>query len=299
MKRIKLFLVLTLSVLTALALMACASTELSGTVYFSLEDSPVEGAVITIDDLEMTSDTYGWFSAGSLPLRVFEGRVSLEGFPDHDFSVDLSEADIDHHFTIEIPATHAEITFIENTYDDSEVSPDDIKVSFNGLEVDSRLLTPGFQTGIIPPGDYLVVVESEIYYPFSELITLEQGEQEISLALDLTLEETYRRFNRANDLHRHTESYNYLHADIRSLLTVNEWASAHDTSVSIIDAAPSDQDEHEDWDSELTGNNYVAVISFERPFITLRGAERVAHEETQYWTNSDGRWYRIFPERFW
>jgi len=297
-KRLKLFFVPVLAIAAAFALMGCASTEVTGTVYFSLEDAPVEGAIIKVGDTEVTSDAYGHFSLGSMPLEIMEGQVVIEGFPDHDFSVDLEEADIEHHFTVEIPATHTEIVFVENTHDQAEISLDDVTVYFDGVEVDSRLLSP-FQTGVVAPGNYAVSVDSEIYYPFTDVVVLEQGEQEIKLVLDITLEETYRRFNRTNDLHRHAESYNYLHPDVRALISEADWAGIHDTGVSIIDAAPNDETEYEDWVSQLTNRTYPAVVSFVRPYITEQGGDRTAREETQYWTNADGRWYRIFLERFW
>ncbi|MCL2402807.1 MAG: carboxypeptidase-like regulatory domain-containing protein [Coriobacteriia bacterium] len=299
MKRFRLLAVLMLLTLMPLVFSGCASTELTGTVYFSLEDAPVEGATIRVDDTEAISDAYGQFALGNMPLRVIEGQVIIEGFPDFDFSVNLEEADIEHHFSIEIPASRTTINFIENSYEEAEVSTDDINIQFSGEEVDHRLLTSGFQTGIVALGTYDLGITSEIYESLEKEILLEEGEHEIKVVLDLTLDETYRRFNRVNDLHRHAESYTYLHPDIQALVSAAEWAGAHSTEVSIIDAAPSDETEHADWISELTGQSYPVVIAFDRPYIAEARGNRVAFEETQYWTNLDGRWYRVFPRKFW
>ena len=297
MKKFKFFALSTMLIITAFALTGCGSTEIVGTVNFSIEDSPVEGAVVRIDDREVTTAADGSFSLAEVPRRTTEGRVTLEGFPDYEFSFDLREAEESYSIAIEIPAAQVIFVLEENTYDPNTVLY--FVLTVDGTEVAHVELGEDMKSDILPPGTYEVRITSEIYEPFAAPIEFVEGKHVEEIELNIVLEESYRRFNQLNALHRYAESYNFIHPDVRALLSLPAWMGNHDHSATVINAAPEDLGVLEEWSSELTGMTYQNVATFKRAFITERGDSRRASTETQHWVLLSGRWYIVYPERFW
>ena len=296
MKQLKLYALVALLVVVAFALMGCGSTEVIGTVNFSLENSPVEGAVVRLGDVETTTDAEGSFVLAEVPRDTTNGRVSIEGFPDYEFSFDLSEAEDYYTMPIEIPATQVIFLLEENTHDPNTVL--DFVLTVDGIEIPHVELGEYLTTDILPPGTYEVRITSDIYEPFDLPMDFTAGEQTEEIELNITLAETYRRFNQANALHRYAESYNFIHPDVKSHLSLTAWTAAHDFSATVIDAAPEDTGVLDSWTSDLTGNTYHNVATFKRSFITERGDSRRASNETQHWIMSSGRWYIVHSARF-
>ena len=307
MKKLKLLLSVSLAfalAIFALALTGCMTTTVTGTVQFSIEDIPVEGAVIIVGDKRATTNADGKFTLAEMPLELASGKVEIEGFPDYEFSLDLSEAEEEHSFSITIPATRLTLDFVENSQVVSRISPDNIIVSFGGEVVTAEdELEASFQTEIIAPGDYVVTVESavepKIYEALSETITVEEGIYELEFALQITLDESYQRFNRGNALHRYAETYNFIHSDIRQLLSATQWEGVHNPRANVIDATPGEPELLPEWESGLTGNTYENVAAIERSFMTELGDSRIASTETQHWVLSEGRWYIVYDRKFW
>jgi len=276
--------------IAAFALAGCATTHLSGAVHFSIDQIPVEGAQVRFGDTTVTTNEEGNFALPEMPLELIEGTVVIEDFPEFNFTVDLSDAEEEYHFTIEIPASQATFIVIENTQAAAMPSSENIQVSLNleGLRFDPDL--EGFETGIIAPGTHALSVESDVYNPFVNDLEIPEGRSEIEVAIDVTLEETYRRFNRANALHRYDESYGYLHPDVQARITVQEWTNSFNHNATVIDAAPESPEVLAEWTSELTGVSYTEVNTFERSYITELAGSRVASSETQHWVLQEGRW---------
>jgi hypothetical protein len=288
----------------ALMLAGCGTTNLEGAVRFDVDSSVVKGAVVTLDGKQATTDESGNFQILDLPKDVLQGKVQIEGFPDFEFSVDLEDADDYYDLTIDIPAALATLYFIENFHGNNFVFEDNIEVFFNGhpltitqLPADS-LDDAGYETGVVPAGIHSVRVVSEIYEAFETEIELENGLNEISLNLDVTVEETFRRFNRANALHQYSYTYYYLHADTQALLNSATWASTFNLGAYVIDAE-SEMERLDRWESDLTGNTYENVVSFKRPYITEYRGERIASNDTQHWVRIGSIWYIVHAERFW
>ena len=297
MKKVKFFALALLLVVTAFALTACGSTEVVGTVNFSLYDSPVEGAIVRLGEAEVTTAADGSFAFTEVSRRTTEGRVIIEGFPDYEFSFDLSEVEDYYTMTIEIPATQVTFVLTENTYDPNTVF--DFVLTVDGVEIEHVELGEDLKSSILPPGVYEVRVTSGIHELFDVPIEFVKGKHVEEIELNITLAETYRRFNQANALHRYAESYHFIHPDVKALLPEAVWIGAHDHAATVIDAAPEDTGVLAEWTSELTGNTYQNVATFKRPFITELDGSRVASDETQHWVLSSGRWYIVYPERFW
>jgi hypothetical protein len=271
----------------------------SGTVHFSLEDSPVEGAVVKLGDVEVTTNANGSFSVPELPREVVEGRVVIDGFPDHEFSVDLSDTiEVEEYvFSIEVPATRATFVLEENAHEPQTVF--DFALFVGGVELDHVELGEDLQTDIIAPGIYKLRLSSDIYESFEEEVEFFKGEHLEEIELNLTLDESYRRFNQSNALHRYAQSYNFIHPDVRELLSLVVWEGTHNPRADVINAAPELLGVLEEWSSELTGKDYQDVTRFRRSFITEYGDSRRASRETQHWVLQSGRWYIVYPERFW
>ena len=293
--------VLAIAALMALALTGCASTELSGTVRFSLEDAPpVAGAVVILGDQEATTDAGGNFAfEDRIRSQVTEGRVVIEGFPDYELSLDLTEVEGEHSISIEIPATQITFTILENAPGEAEAFSEDITVTLNGTPlvasmIDTTILQEGFRTDIIAPGTYTLAITSEMYEPFQDEFIFEAGDIEMDVNLNLTLEETYRRFNRTNALHRYAESYEYLHPDMQALVSLAAWTNAHNPRANVIDAAPDGYEMVAEWTSDFANQTYYNVAEFRRSFITEYGDSRRARTETQRWIEIDGRWFILF-----
>ena len=271
-------------------LSGCATTHLSGTVQFSIDQIPAAGAQITVGDTTVTANSEGNFALPEMPLQLTEGIVSIEDFPDFNFTVDLSDAGEEHHFTIEVPAAQVAFSIVENTQAGAIPSFESIQVFLDTEGLFFDLDNEVYETGIIAPGTHSLSVESEIYSSFLEDFEVPEGYSEIEVAISVTLEETYRRFNLANALHRYSESYGYLHPDVQAMMSAQEWAGSFNHSATVIDAAPEGSEVLPEWTSELTGVSYTEVNTFERSYITELGQSRVASSETQHWVLQDGRW---------
>ena len=296
MKKVKFLVLVILFVVAAFALAGCGSTEVVGTVNFSLEDSLVEGAVVRLGDEEVTTAADGSFVLTEVSRRTTEGRVVVEGFPDYEFSFDLGEAEDSYTMSIEIPATQVIFSLKENTHDPSTVF--DFVLTVDGVEIEHVELGEDLKTDILPPGTYEVRITSDIYEIFDAPIEFAAGKHIEEIELNITLAETYRRFNQANALHRYAESYNFIHPDVKQFLSLAEWTAAHNLGATVIDAAPEDTGVLDSWTSDLTGNTYHNVATFKRSFITELGDSRRASTETQHWIMSSGRWYIVHSDRF-
>ena len=297
MNKIKFFAYAVLLLAVTFALTACGSTEVVGTVNFSLYNSPVEGAIVRLGEAEVTTAADGSFAFAEVSRRTTEGRVIVEGFPDYEFFFDLSDVEDYYTMPVEIPATQATFVLIENTYDPNTIF--DFVLTVDGVEIEQVELGEDLKSSILPPGVYEVRVTSDIHELFDVPIEFVKGKHTEEIELNITLAETYRRFNQANALHRYTESYHFIHPDVKALLPEAVWIGAHDYAATVIDAAPEDTGVLDEWTSELTGNTYQNVATFKRPFITEVDDSRVASDEIQHWVLSSGRWYIVYPERFW
>lgn len=291
-KKSKLFLgaILLLTLGSTFVLMGCAATNLSGTLYFSIDQIPVEGAQITIGDVSATSNAEGNFTLPDMPLNLLEGTITLDDFPEQSFTVDLSDAEEEHHFTLEVPAAQVAFSVIENTQAGDMPSAENIQVLLNLEELRFDLDNEAFETGIMAPGSYTLAINSESHEAYTADFELQAGQNDFEVALDVTLEETYRRFNLANALHRYSESYGYLHPDVQTRVTGQEWSNSFNHNAEVINAAPEGPEVLDEWTSELTGQTYQNVHTFLRPFITELAGSRRASSETQHWVLQEGRW---------
>jgi len=296
---------LLVAALMAFVLTGCASTELSGTVRFGLEDAPpVAGAVVVLGDQEATTDASGNFVfEDRVRSSVTEGRVVIDGFPDYALTLDLTEVEDEHSISIEIPAVQITFELFENSHGEEEVFSDDVTVIFNGAPlmasvINTTTLQEGFVSDIVAPDVMNTLrIESEKYELHESEFGLGPGDAISEVSLDLTLEETYRRFNRTNALHRYTESYEYLHPDMRALVSLSEWTSAHNPRANVIDAAPDGYEMVAEWTSEFANQTYHNVAEIQRSFITEYGDSRRARTETQRWIEIDGRWFILFARQ--
>ena len=151
-----------------------------------------------------------------------------------------------------------------------------------------------FQVLGVPIGQQTVQVVAPNHEPFTTMVTVGPGQNDLTVALSLTPQETYMRYYLAYRFNRFREAYEYLHPDVRKHYSyarfVKDMSSSVTLSIKFFGSRALSK-----WTPAFAHKTYNNVVVIDRAVKSQDAYGRVSTDNySQHWQEIKSRWYLIW-----
>jgi hypothetical protein len=148
----------------------------------------------------------------------------------------------------------------------------------------------------IPVGEQELVVTSPGHLKVKQAITVSPGENEVSVTLDLTPEETYMRYYAAYRFGRFKDAYGMMHPEVRKHYSYKEYVSQEKDSV-VLSIKLFGTKMMSKWRPPYSKITFRHVAAIDRAVRQQGTYGPYTDNYTQHWIPIKGRWYIVFDWR--
>jgi hypothetical protein len=282
-----------LAISCALLASGCSGT-VTGQVLNSTDNSPVPAATVQIGEETATADGDGRFEIPKVKTGEQSVTVTAEGFG--DFSDTLTVERGDNSFTVALENGQILGRIKENAEITDRVTK--AQVTLAGTRVTSD--GARFELTNVPVGEHEITVKLKGHRTARQTVTVEPGENQLEIMLDLTPAESYMRYHQAYVFGRMRAAYGMVHPDVRKRYSYSEFAKqkreTNDT-VSIEWAKVGRVKTVSKWTPSYMSKMYRHVALVDRSIRAQFLGMTLTDHTTQHWVDEGGRWYLHFNWR--
>lgn len=147
----------------------------------------------------------------------------------------------------------------------------------------------------IASGQQNIVVKAPQHADYRSTLLVQSGDNQVTVALDLTVLETYKRNFTAYSHRQYHVSYQIIHPDIRALYTYAQYVAYMKTVPDVVSYKILRSKKLASWYADYLQKTYTNVWAITR---VLRYHDSSGYFKddplTMHWAQVDGRWYAIF-----
>lgn len=147
----------------------------------------------------------------------------------------------------------------------------------------------------VTAGQEQIVVKAPGHADYQSTMVVQPGDNQVTVALDLTVFETYKRNFKAYSQKRYSVSYQILHPDVRAHYTYARYVAYMKTVPDIVSYKITRSRKLASWHAPYLGKTYRNVWAITRVLRYHDSSGYFTDDPlTMHWGQVEGRWYAIF-----
>jgi hypothetical protein len=276
--------------LAAVVLAGCSGT-VSGVVTSKFLKKPVAGATVAIGTVSAKTSADGRFTLTKVPTGKATLTIEKYGFESLKLPVEVKKTTGPIDVALEDGVLRGKVT--ENAVVVQAINKATVKVgdSTAAVAADDTFRVLG-----VPIGLQTVDVVAPNHEPFTTTVNVVPGQNNLSVALSLTPQETYMRYYLAYRFDRYRQAYKFLHPDVRKHYSYARFVKDMNSSITVSIKFFGSRTLRK-WAPAFAHKTYRYIVVIDRAIVLQQGFARLTDNTSQHWQEIKGRWYIIWDWR--
>lgn len=274
-----------------LLLAAGCSGSVTGEVSSKAEQKPVPAATVKVGEQTVVTDTSGRFTIDKVDTGEQQVSVTAGGYGPYKQALDVQRGDNTLNAVLEDGTVR--VLLKENAEVREPIKK--AKVTIGGVAVKGGK-GARIEATSVPVGEQKLVVTSPGHAKVKQTITVAPGENEATVTLDLTPEETYMRYYAAYRFGRYKDAYSMMHPEVRRHYSYKKYVSQEKGSV-VLSIKLFGTKMLSKWKPAYSKTSFRNVAAIDRAVRQQGVYGPYTDNYTQHWVPIKGRWYVVFDWR--
>jgi Carboxypeptidase regulatory-like domain len=284
-------LVVLLTVVSAVAIAGC-SGAVTGEVSSRTGKTPLPAATVKIGNQQVVTDTSGRFTIDKVATGSTAVSVQAEGFGPYKGSLDVKKGEN----TVNVALEDGSLTV--RIKENAEVR-EPLKMAKVTIGDAAAVKAQGarFAAAGVPVGEQVLKVSCPGHAAAKKNVAIAPGENEVTIALDLTPTETYMRYYQAYRFGRYKEAWRFVHADVKKHMSYAHYVKDEKTQGQVVNIKFFGERAMAKWRPPFSKATYKHIVAIDRALQERDAWGSYTDNYTQHWQQIHGRWYIIFDWR--